>query len=140
MSIKQILIKDPKNKHCIDCGNREVRFVSINNGVTLCELCAENHKNILGNNISFVRNIEEPFDDYLVKFFEYGGNRNFKKTLRKYGVDLDMKKMKLYKTKGVDYYRRKLKAVVKGEDMPKIDFDNPNEINGEVPDSFPEFR
>ena len=37
---------DSENKLCFDCGGAFPKFVSINNGVFLCESCAENHKKI----------------------------------------------------------------------------------------------
>ena len=81
ISFKQTIFSlDSKNKKCNDCGDEDVKFVSINNGITLCELCAEIHKN-LGNQISYLRSIDDEFDDYLMNFFIYGGNKKFRRTL-----------------------------------------------------------
>ena len=114
ISFKQTIFSlEPKNKKCNDCGDDDVKYVSVNNGITLCELCAQIHKNF-GNQISFLRSIDEEFDDYLMNYFIYGGNKKFRKTLRHMGVNLDVKKAQLYKTYGVDYYRRNLKSIVKG--------------------------
>ncbi len=30
----------------LDCGDDEIKYVSVNNSITLCELCAQIHKNI----------------------------------------------------------------------------------------------
>ena len=41
---------DSRNKRCNDCGDENVKYVSVNNGITLCELCAQIHKfNFYGN-------------------------------------------------------------------------------------------
>ena len=130
---------DPKNQKCNDCGDDNVKFVSVNNGITLCELCAQIHKNF-GNQISFIRDINDEFDDYLMNFFIYGGNKKFRKTLRGLGVNLDVKKAQLYRTYGADFYRRNLKSIVRGSGAIDKDFDNPNEVMQSDSNSFPEFE
>ena len=140
ISFKQTIFSlDSKNKKCNDCGDDDVKFVSINNGITLCELCAQIHKNF-GNQISYIRSIDDEFDDYLMNFFIYGGNKKFRRTLRNMGVNLDAKKGNLYRTFGVDYYRRNLKSIVKGNSQLDKDFDNPNEIMQINSNAFPEFE
>ena len=140
ISFKQTIFSlEPKNKKCNDCGDDDVKFVSVNNGITLCELCAQIHKNF-GNQISFLRSIDEEFDDYLMNYFIYGGNKKFRKTLRHMGVNLDVKKAQLYKTYGVDDYRRNLKSIVKGNSQLEKDFDNPNEVMQINSNAFPEFE
>jgi len=92
LNFKQTLFSlDKKNSSCNDCGDADVKYVSVNNGITLCELCAQIHKNF-GYEISFIRSIEDQFDDYLVGFFIYGGNKKFRKNLRNMGVNLEQKK------------------------------------------------
>ena len=130
---------DSKNQKCNDCGEPDVKFVSINNGITLCELCAQIHQNF-GYQISYLRSIEDEFDDYLMNFFIYGGNKKFKKTLRHMGVNLDVKKAQLYRTFGVDFYRRNLKSIVKGNSQLEKDFSNANEIMQIDSNAFPEFE
>ena len=140
ISFKQTIFSlEPKNKKCNDCGDDDVKFVSVNNGITLCQLCAQIHQNF-GNQISFLRSIDDEFDDYLMNYFIYGGNKKFRKTLRKMGVNLDVKKAHLYKTYGVDFYRRNLKSIVKGNSQLEKDFDDPNEVMQINSNSFPEFE
>ena len=81
-----------------------------------------------GPQISELRKIDEEFDDYSMNFFIYGGNKNFHKTLKSLGVNLDMQRSKLYKTYGVEYYRKCLKSKVKGEENNEKQPLNPNEI------------
>ena len=140
ISFKQTIFSlDSKNKKCNDCGEPDVKFVSVNNGITLCELCAQIHQNF-GYQISYLRSIEDEFDDYLMNFFIYGGNKKFKKTLRHMGVNLDVKKAHLYRTFGVDFYRRNLKSIVKGNSQLEKDFSNANEIMQIDSNAFPEFE
>ena len=130
---------DSRNKRCNDCGDENVKYVSVNNGITLCELCAQIHKNF-GNQISYIRSLDEPFDDFLISFFIYGGNRKFRKTLKQMGVNLDVKKGQLYRTYGVDFYRRNLKSISKGNSQLDKDYENPNEVMKIASNSFPEFE
>jgi len=128
ISLKQTLLTmDPKNKRCIDCGEKNVNYISVNNGVTICDLCAQVHRQI-GPEFSDLRKIDEELDDYSMNFFVHGGNKNFKKKLKELGVDLDMQRSKLYQTYGADYYRKCLKAKVDGVEMTdKIPL-NPNKV------------
>lgn len=96
------------------------------------------HKNF-GYEISYIRSIEDQFDDYLVGFFIYGGNKKFRKNLRNMGVNLDQKKGNLYRTYGADYYRRDLKSIVKGNSHLDIDFEKANEVMKNETNNFPEF-
>ena len=140
ISFKQTIFSlDSKNKKCNDCGDDDVKFVSINNGVTLCELCAQIHKNF-GYQISYIRSIDDEFDDYLMNYFIYGGNKKFRRTLRQMGVNLDAKKGNLYRTFAVDFYRRNLKSIVKGNSRLEKDFENPNEVMQIDTNAFPEFE
>ena len=140
VNFKQTLFSiEPRNQNCNDCGDKNVTHVSVNNGITLCELCTEIHKNF-GNQISYLRSIDDQFDDYLMGFFIYGGNKKFRKTLRQMGVDLDQKKGNLYRTYGVDFYRRNLKSIVKGNSRLDKDYENANEIMKNDSHSFPEFE
>ena len=128
ISFKQTLFSiDPKNKRCVDCGEKNVAYVSINNGVTICELCAQIHRQ-LGPEYSSLHKIDEELDDDSMNFFIYGGNKNFKKTLKEIGVNLDMQRTKLYKTYGLDYYRKCLLSKVKGVENTEKCQKNPNEI------------
>ena len=137
---KQTIIQlDQKNRKCIDCGDADIQYVSVNNGVTLCELCAEVHKS-LGNQISFIRKIDDEFDEYLKKYFLFGGNKRFRNKLKSLGVNFDTKRLLLYKTYGCDYYRRYLKAKVLENPKPQINYKNPNEVMAIDSHSFPEFE
>ena len=128
ISFKQTLFSiDPKNKRCIDCGEKNVKYVSINNGITICELCSQIHKQ-LGQKISSLHNIDEELDDYSMHFFIYGGNKNFKKTLKNIGVNLNMQRSKLYQTYGVEYYRKCLLSKVKGVESTEKIPENPNNL------------
>ena len=67
INFKQTLFSlESRNRKCNDCADDDVKYVSVNNGITLCELCSQIHKNF-GNQISYIRSIDDEFDDYLQK-------------------------------------------------------------------------
>lgn len=136
---KTIIQLDPKNKKCADCGDGDIQYVSVNNGITLCELCADVHKS-LGNQISYIRKLDDEFDDYLKKYFLFGGNKKFRSKLKSLGINFDTKRLSLYRTYGCDYYRRYLKAKVLENPKPPKDYKNPNEVMAIDSHSFPEFE
>ncbi|MCQ2820085.1 MAG: hypothetical protein MJ252_22700 [archaeon] len=111
---------DYENKACVDCQGALPIFVSINHGIFLCESCARRH-NQLGHNISYVRNVNDGWDFYLVDFVLRGGNSRFKRFLRDYGLEGKPIEVK-YMTLGVQNYRLVLKSEVEAEVPPaKID-------------------
>ena len=128
------------NRKCADCNSENPRMISVNNGITLCEKCAEEHKK-LGNSISYIRKLTDPIDEYILNFFKKGGNGKFKFTCDTLKIDLSLPIEKKYKTYGLDYYRRNLKNKVLGEKEIEIDFPL-DKVNEEVVDPiniFPEF-
>ena len=128
ISSKQTIFSiDSKNKRCNDCGEKHISYASINNGVTICNLCVQIHRQ-LGSKFSELKKIDEEFDDYTMNFFIYGGNKNFHKFLKELGVNSSIQRSKLYKTKGADYYRKYLLAKVKGVENTAKKPDNPNEV------------
>ena len=100
---------DEENKKCVDCGKENPTKVSINNGVIICENCAKEHE-LLGHSISFIKNIEDDFDEFLINFIIMGSNTKFKRFLTQENVDLNLPIKSKYKTKAVDFYRKNLKA------------------------------
>ena len=128
ISTKQTIFSiDSKNKRCNDCGEKHISYVSINNGVTICNLCVQIHRQ-MGSKFSQLKKIDEEFDDYTMNFFIYGGNKNFHKFMKELGVNSSVQRSKLYKTKGADYYRKYLLAKVKGVENTAKKPLNPNEL------------
>ena len=134
-----ILNIDEQNKNCVDCNSEDVKYVSINNGITLCEKCAEEHKK-LGSNLSYIRNLDDEFDEYLLNYLVLGSNTKFKKNLELLKININLPIEQKYKTKGVDFYRNNLKNKVVGQKLSDINFEDGNEILAEIPNNFPEFE
>ena len=101
--IKYLLEKDYENKICVECKSPMPTHVSINNSVLLCTNCAEKHKQ-LGYNISYIRELNDDWDQYLLNFLERGGNSRYIRLCNQYDLNQMPIEEKL-KTKILDYYR-----------------------------------
>ena len=101
--IKYLLEKDYENKICVECKSTMPTHVSINNAIILCGVCAEKHKQ-LGYNISYIRELKDEWDQYLLNFLERGGNSRYIRFCNQYELNQMPIEEKL-KTKIMDYYR-----------------------------------
>lgn len=104
------LVKDiwnlEENRICSDCNMQDTLYVSINNGIFLCYQCADFHSSF-GRQTSYIRNINDKFDEYLILYLIRGGNLRFKLFLKEAGLDHISEVVdKVYFTKGLDFYRR----------------------------------
>ena len=115
---------DNENKICFDCGGPFPTYVSINNGVFICEKCAKNHKK-LGNNISYIHQICSPWDPYLLSYAVRGGNSRFKHLCMLYDITCETfyenneEKLNKYIIKLGEYNRLNLKSEILAEEPPK---------------------
>ena len=130
---------DEQNKLCVDCGSENPTKVSINNGVLICESCSKEHE-LLGSSVSFLKNINDDYDEFLISFIVMGSNTKFKRFLSKENVDTSLPIKIKYKTAAVFYYRQNLKAKVEGKDEIKKEFKDPNELIKDMDDNYPEFN
>lgn len=77
------LLKKQGNEKCVDCGEEPIKFVSINNSVFICINCIKFHL-VLGSDLSYVKNIDDHFDENDIKFLSLGGNSRFLSNLEEY--------------------------------------------------------
>ena len=131
---------DEENKKCVDCGAENPTKVSINNGVIICNNCSKEHEE-LGHDISFIKNIEDDFDEFLINFIVMGSNTKFKRFLAEEQIDSSLPIKSKYKTSALYFYRKNLKAKVEGKIELKKDYQDANEIIEKEDDNiFPEFN
>ena len=115
---------DSENKICFDCGGPFPTYVSINNGVFICSNCANNHKK-LGYNISYIHQINAPWDQYLLSYATRGGNNRFKRLCLQYEVpcqsynENDEEKLNKYLIRVGEYNRLLLRSEVLAEEPPQ---------------------
>ena len=135
-----ILSIDEENNICVDCGKNNPTKVSINNGVIICEECAEKHEE-LGHAISFIKDIDDDFDEYLLNFIVFGSNSKFKRFLEQEKVDPSLPIEKKYLTKACFFYRTNLKKKINGENLlTEKNYEDPNEIENNYENEYPEFN
>ena len=131
---------DEENKKCVDCGAENPTKVSINNGVIICEGCSKQHEE-LGHSISFIKNINDDFDEFLINFIVMGSNTKFKRFLTKEKVDTNLPIKSKYKTQAVNYYRKNLRDKIEGKKETEKNYKDANElIEEEEENIFPEFN
>ena len=110
---------DEINNVCFECGTEEPEYISINNGVFICKECVQDHfqfpheiSQIVINDLNGLNNNE------LKKLF-LGGNKKLIEF-----INFDFPKLKqfppniLYKTRAVDYYRKRLQFFAYGGIRP----------------------
>lgn len=130
---------DAGNKVCNDCGASYPKFASINNGVVLCLSCTDKHRS-LTNRVSFLRSLNDVWDEYLLLYLIRGGNSRFKETMNKYKIVDDAAIDYKYKTKAAEYHRQLLRSEVLADEPPQeLEVEIGNEISHECLNLYPEF-
>jgi len=110
---------DEINNVCFECGTNDPEYISINNGVFICKECVQDHfqfpreiSTIMLNDLCSL-NINELKKLYL------GGNKKLIEF-----INFDFPRLKqfppniLYKTRAIDYYRKRLQFFVQGGIRP----------------------
>lgn len=106
------------NSTCCSCDKENPTFISLNNGIFLCQACAEIHKKKLDPEISQILSLKKDcFNDDQLLYLSLGGNHNYKLCLAEYNITPDSSLELRFKSKAADYYRKILKDKV----MQKID-------------------
>ena len=113
------IASDEINNVCFECGTNDPEYISINNGVFICKECVQDHfkfpkeiSTIMLNDLCSL-NINELKKLYL------GGNKKLIEF-----INFDFPRLKqfppniLYKTRAIDYYRKRLHFFVQGGIRP----------------------
>ena len=127
--------KDKMNEICFDCGAEKPIFISINNGIFLCDQCATVHMSF-PQGISIIENNDlYSLSENELKYLSLGGNTRLNDFILDEFPKLENYSQKLlYKTRGMDYYRKRLDYFVNGGVEPR----RPSQIVGcqLVPDNY----
>ena len=113
-------LNDSLNKCCVECGKDFPEYISVNNGIFLCDNCVQNHFNFPDNISTIKRNDLNSLTLNEIQYIYFGGNKNlllfihneFPK-LTEYPPNL------LYKTEAMNYYRNNLEYLVNGGIKPE---------------------
>jgi len=112
--------RDQMNNICFDCGVENPTFVSINNGIFLCNQCASIHMSF-PQGVSIIENNDlYSLSENELQFLAKGGNTNLNDFILDEFPKLENYSQKLlYKTRGMDYYRQRLYYYVYGGVEPR---------------------
>ena len=126
-SLIQTIYNDKMNSFCFDCGAKNISFVSINNGIFLCNECATVHMSF-PQEISIIENSDlYSLTELALKYLAYGGNSRLNDFILEEFPKLENYSQKLlYKTRAMDYYRKRLNYFVNGGPEPR----RPSQIVG----------
>ena len=113
------LINDKLNNICFDCEKEKSDYISINYGIFICKSCAEYHFLFLKDKSCILKKDLKSLSQKELKYLYYGGNRKLKDFMKnKYPLLLNLTRNQIYKTIGLDYYRKKLRYLVEGGEEP----------------------
>ena len=121
------IYNDKMNTFCFDCGSQNISFVSVNNGIFLCNECATVHMSF-PQEISIIENSDlYSLTELALKYLAYGGNTRLNDFILEEFPKLENYSQKLlYKTRAMDYYRKRLHYFVNGGPEPR----RPSQIVG----------
>ena len=139
--VQHLIALDEKNKLCFDCKTAESTCISVNQGITLCEQCANKHKE-LGYAISLTVPLKGLDDRYVFDFVLMGGNGKLETFLGAFQFAPETALADKYKSRAMDYYRRNLKSLVYhlGEIMKDFEDAQATEVVKDAVNIFPEFE
>ena len=101
------------NKECFDCGSCYPEYISLNNGVFICNNCIKIH-NRFPKEISFtLKNNLSSLNDKELQYMYFGGNKKLVEFIHNDFPELSkFKKDILYLTRAMQYYRDNLNYLV----------------------------
>ena len=126
---------DKMNDICFDCGEKNPVFISINNGIFLCAQCATIHMSFQPGVSTVENNDLHALSVNELSFIAKGGNTRLNDFILEEFPKLENYSQKLlYKTRAMDYYRKRLNYLVNGGPEPT----RPSQIAGcqLIPDNF----
>ena len=119
------LLRIPANRHCIHCLASPVEYVSINNAIFVCSLCARSHHQLPA--VSSITSVLSTLTREDLDLLLLGGNEQFGEFMG--GYVLQSIKDTLEST-AADYYRRMLRATALGEPFEE---ERPSLVEGAEP-------
>ena len=108
------------NKKCFDCQNVNPQYISLYNGIFICERCVNYIHKRLDSSISLIinNNLQNLYLKEL-QYLYYGGNKKLLDFINyEYPILKTLSKTKLYLTKAMDYYRKWLKYLIYAGQKP----------------------
>lgn len=102
------ILEDKYNTLCYDCKSETIypNYISINNGIFLCENCAKIHKKWDKQYSQIIKNNLSKLDLYQLTLLVNGGNSNLRIFIdNNFPKLLYLNPEQMYKTNALQYYR-----------------------------------
>ena len=107
--------RDNLNLICVQCGANLPEFISINNGVFICKNCAIFHLSLPKEISNVIKNDYKELTFHEIKYIYFGGNKRLIEFIENEYPKLKLlPPPQLFKTRVMQYYRKRLKNIVKG--------------------------
>uniref|UniRef100_A0A7S1MLT8 Arf-GAP domain-containing protein n=1 Tax=Alexandrium catenella TaxID=2925 RepID=A0A7S1MLT8_ALECA len=114
----RVQFQDPANNVCADCGTTEPQWASISHGIYISIEASGIHRS-LGVRVSYVQSTSmDSWKPIHLRMMELGGNRRFAEFLREQGVPEDLPIRQKYHTRAAEWYRKNLRAMAEGTELP----------------------
>ena len=128
--------KNEIENYCFDCGHGEPEFISINNGVLICEKCGFNHMTFPPGVSILIKNEKNSLSETESQFLLLGGNQKlYKYILNKSPNLINLPRKVLYTSPILNSYRKKLCDLVYKVSMNQINYSNIKNNNSVSPTS-----
>lgn len=109
---------EPENRRCCDTGSSDAQWASISHGIFISIEASGVHRS-LGVKVSYVQSTTlDAWKPLHLRMMELGGNRRFEEFMREQGLPEDMPIREKYSTRAGEWYRRSLRAMAEGTEMP----------------------
>jgi len=107
-TFEQLRNEEPENKLCIDCGEANPKWTSVNLGCFICLNCCGIHRS-LGVHLSFVRSCTlDSWSPKQLRFLRLGGNRKLKEFLQQQNIPAGLTRQEKYGCSALSLYRSML--------------------------------
>ena len=108
-------LNDDLNNYCVECGNENPEYISINNGVFICVECVQNHLRFPKNISKIIKNNKNSLSLTEIQFLLCGGNKALLDFINNEFPKLsEFPPNILYRTQAMVYYRQNLQYLING--------------------------
>ena len=108
-------IKDELNNYCVECGEENPEYISVNNGIFICKDCAQNHLKLPKNISEIKKNNIKSLTLNEIQYLLCGGNRSLLYFIcNEYPKLAELPSNILYRTQAMVYYRQYLQFLING--------------------------
>ena len=112
-------LKQEENDYCVECGDKDPQYISINNSIFLCKECILNHLQLSQEVSTIIKNDLKILTLNEIQYICNGGNLKLLDFVSNEYPELNKFEPHIfYNTKAMDYYRKRLKYLSEGGEEP----------------------